>query len=164
LADTIVIFGCAVLRDGAPSPMLWRRVEAAAAFGRTLDDPRYVPTGAVGRHGPSEASVMARLLLGLGVPAERILLEETGTDTLSSARAVRRLVSSGAQRCYVASSGFHQYRCVFLLRMAGLDARFTPPPPPAVDPVRRWYWRLREIPAIPYDLLLMLGLRLTGRI
>ena len=80
----IVIFGAAVRPGGRPSTTLHRRVEAAAAFGERFADPLFVPTGGVGRFGPSEASVMAALLVSRGVPRDRILLEETGTDTLSS--------------------------------------------------------------------------------
>ena len=84
----IVIFGAAVRPGGRPSTTLHRRVEAAAAFGERFAEPLFVPTGALGVTAPSEASVMAGLLAGRGVPPDRILLEETGTDTLSSVRAV----------------------------------------------------------------------------
>jgi DUF218 domain len=90
----IVIFGAAVRPDGSASAALRHRVQAAAAFGATRSAPVFLPTGAVGRYGPSEASVMAALLCDYGVPAERIILEETGTDTLSSVRAVVRLCRS----------------------------------------------------------------------
>jgi hypothetical protein len=92
----IVIFGAAVRPGGGPSTTLRHRVEAAAAFGARLTAPLYLPTGAKGRHGASEASVMARLLRETGVPPDRILLEETGTDTLSSVRAVARMLTGTA--------------------------------------------------------------------
>jgi vancomycin permeability regulator SanA len=152
-----------VRADGGPSITLRRRVEAAAAFGARFAAPLYVPTGATGRYGPSEASVMARLLRGLGVPAEGILLEEKGTDTLSSVRAVARLIS-GTAAVYVATSGYHRARCLVLLRLAGIRANACPPPPPAENLLVRWYWRLRELPAIPYDVVVLLGLRLAGRV
>jgi uncharacterized SAM-binding protein YcdF (DUF218 family) len=106
---------------------------------------------------------MAGVLLALRVPADRIITEETGTDTLSSARAVARLLRWVAGPVYVATSGFHQPRCVALLRLAGLDARFTPPPRPATNLAKRWYWRLREVPALPYDVALIVFPRLFGR-
>jgi uncharacterized SAM-binding protein YcdF (DUF218 family) len=160
----IVIFGAAVRLDGSPSTTLRRRVEAAAAFGRTLPGVLYVPTGAVGRHGPSEASVMAELLKDLGVAAGQIVLEETATDTLSSVRAVRRLVAG--RTVYAATSAYHLPRCVALLRLAGVPARACPPPrvPAARSFRRRWFWRLREGAALPYDAALVLLLRLTGRL
>ena len=164
----IVIFGAAVRPDGTPSRTLRHRVEAAVQYGSGLNQPVFMPTGAVGRYGASEASVMARLLRASGVQGDRIVLEETGTDTVSSVRAVRRLMRDrpAGTPVFAATSGYHLLRCVLLLRLAGLPARSAPPPSfPAARLWRtRWYWRLREAAALPYDVLLMLGLRLTGRV
>jgi uncharacterized SAM-binding protein YcdF (DUF218 family) len=164
----IVIFGAAVRPDGRASNTLRRRVDAAARFGRRFRAPLFIPTGAVGRFGASEASVMGALLRDFGVPEPRLLLEETGTDTLSSVRAVRRLLKR--QRIvapvYAASSAYHLPRCLLLLRLAGIPAHPCPPPefPAAGSRGLRWYWRLREVPAVPYDAALTLGLRLIGRL
>jgi vancomycin permeability regulator SanA len=162
---TIVVFGAAVGPGGVPSNTLRRRVEAAAAFGACHVAPRFVVTGAVGRHGPSEASVMADLLAGFGVPAERIVLEETGHDTLSSVRACAGLLRGGGP-VHVATSAYHLPRCVLLLRIAGVAARACPPPavPAARRLSRRWRWRLREAAALPFDAVLALWLRATGRL
>jgi uncharacterized SAM-binding protein YcdF (DUF218 family) len=163
----IVIFGAAVRPGGRPSTTLHRRVEAAAAFGERFADPLFVPTGAVGRFGPSEASVMAALLVSRGVRQERILLEETGTDTLSSVRAVAALVRrhAAAAPVFAATSLYHLPRCLLLLRLMGIPAH--PAIPPAVPAATRWwrrlYWWLREVPALPYDVALALLLRLRGQ-
>jgi uncharacterized SAM-binding protein YcdF (DUF218 family) len=162
----IVIFGAAVRPDGSASPTLRRRVEAAARLGARLPDPLYIPTGAQGRFGPAESHVMADLLRSLGVPAARIIEEPTGTDTLSSARAcaalLRRLGHAGP--VLAATSRFHLTRCVLLLRILGLPARPVPigGSAGAEGWARRWYWRLREVPAIPYDAALALWHRLRG--
>ncbi len=164
----IVMFGAAVRPDGQPSATLRHRVAAAARFGAGLERPLYLPTGAKGRFGAAEATVMAGLLRQLGVAEADILPELTGTDTLSSALACTRLLRARghAGAVFAASSGYHLPRCVLLLRLAGLPARAAPPPPfPAAGRLgRRWYWRLREVPAVPYDAVLMLWARLTGRI
>lgn len=106
------------------------RTEAAARFGATLPSPLYLPTGAIGRHGPSEASVMRRLLMELGVPPEDIVLEETGTDTLSSVLALRLLLRQHPDigHVYAATSAYHLPRCVLLLWLAGVRAKPCPPP------------------------------------
>ena len=162
----IVIFGAAVRPDGTASDTLLRRVAAAAAFGAVQDQPLYVPTGAVGRHGPSEASVMAGLLAGFGVLAENIMLEETGTDTLSSARAVARLLRGHRGPVFAASSAYHLPRCLALLRIAGLRAEKCPPPPlPTATGIgKRWFWRLREMAATPWDIAIISALQLSGRV
>ncbi len=161
----IVIFGAAVRADGTPSPTLRARVEAAAAFGARFARPLYIPTGAKGRHGEAEAIVMARLLRQAGVRDESILLETTGTDTLSSVRAVRRLLPRATQ-LYAATSAYHLPRCLLLLRLAGIRARACQPPRATASTRlwRRWFWRLREAPALPYDALLVVWLRVTGRL
>ena len=162
----IVIFGAAVRADGSPSTTLRRRVEAAAAFGARHPAVRYVPTGAVGRYRPSEARVMAGLLHGFGVPDSAIVLEETGTDTMSSALAAARLLRGHAGPVYVATSLYHLPRCRMLLLLAGCPARACPPPafPAARRLTTRWYWRLREMVALPVDLVLMLLHRLLHRL
>lgn len=140
---------------GRPSTTLVLRTEAAAVFAQRFSAPLFVPTGAVGRHGPSEASVMAALLESRGIPGERILLEETGTDTLSSARAVVALLLGHAVDApvFAASSLYHLPRCLLLLRLLGVRARAAVPPavPASLRWQRRCYWWLREIPALPYD-------------
>ncbi len=152
---------------GRPSTTLVLRVEAAATFAARFANPLFVPTGAVGRHGPSEASVMGALLEGRGVPAQRILLEETGRDTLSSVRAVMALLRSRgvAAPVFAASSLYHLPRCILLLRLLGVPARAAMPPtvPAATHWYRRCRWWLREALALPYDTMLALLLRLRGQ-
>lgn len=108
---------------------------------------------------------MAALLIGRGVPPADILLEETGTDTLSSVRAVVALLRAHQLTApvFAATSGYHLPRCLLLLRIAGVAARACPPPPAQTDLWQRWYWRLREAPAIPYDAMLGLLLSLRRR-
>lgn len=164
----IVIFGAAVRRDGRPSAVLHARVSAAAAFGQGFKHPLFIPTGGQGRFGPPEAHVMRDLLLTAGVAPDRIVMEHTARDTLESVRAVRHMLRARGYggTAYVATSAYHQPRCVLLCRLAGIKAeRATPPPVPASTRFwRRWYWRLREVPALPYDAALVLGLRLFGRL
>lgn len=165
-APAIVIFGAAARPGGEPSGTMRRRVQAAVRFGSRFPNAFYVPTGGVGHYGPSEASLMADLLRGHGVPDARILPEETGTDTLSSVRAVAALLRARghAGPVYAATSAYHLPRCVLLLRLAGLPAHPCPPPPaPASRSFRkRWYWRLREVLALPWDVALMLAARLRA--
>ena len=141
---------------------------AAAVFARRFPAALFVPTGGVGRHGDAEAVVMARLLRSLGVPGRRILIEPTGTDTLSSVRAVARLLRRAGirGRFMLATSAYHLPRCVLLLRLAGLRAQRRPAAAGAGGPRtgQRWFWRLREVPAVPWDAGLMLALRLTRRL
>ena len=107
---------------------------------------------------------MAGMLEARGVPRARILLEETGTDTLSSARAVEALLRTRriVAPVFVATSLYHQPRCLLVLRLLGVRARPAVPPvlPAATRWWRRCYWWLREVPAIPYDAILAVWWRI----
>ena len=148
----LIIFGAAVRRDGQPSNALIGRTKAAFDVGGPAAT--YMPTGAIGRYGPSEASVMAALLMRWGVPPENLVLEETGRNTLSSVRACARLLHGRTGPVWVATSGYHLPRCLVLLRLAGVRARACPSPAPASRWRHRWYWRLREGLALPVDVVL----------
>jgi uncharacterized SAM-binding protein YcdF (DUF218 family) len=158
----IVIFGAAVRPDGRPSETMRRRVAAAVELGEALGgDPLFVPTGGQGRHGPPESAVMAKLIRDWGIDPSRILEEPTGTDTLSSARAVAALLRGRVGTVHPVSSGYHLPRCALLLRLMGLPvgqgraARAGPG-------FSEWRWRMRELPALPYDAALALWHRGRG--
>ena len=159
--------GAAVRPDGSPSHALAERVAAALAWGEAQPTPPiYVPTGAVGRHGPAESEVMARLLRDAGVPDARIRQEPTGTDTFSSVLACIALLRGHRGALHVATQAYHLPRTLLLFQLAGRSARAVPPPrgPAAGASLARWRWRLREVPALPYDAALMVWARLCGRV
>ncbi len=155
----IVIFGAAVRPGGQPSNTLRLRVEAALGLGRRLRRPLYLPSGGLGLHPPAEAAVMAALLRQAGVAAADILIDDTAPDTLASVRNTAALLRARGHRgpVYAATSAYHLPRCVLLLRLAGLAARPCPPPrvPAATSPLKRWRWRLREVAAVPWDVLML---------
>lgn len=158
----IVIFGAAIRPDGSPSGALRDRVGAAVRFGRRLlPPPVYIACGGQGRYGPPEAEVMAELLMDRGVHPDFIVPDADSRNTFRSAVFVAELLQGHGGPVYAATSAYHLPRCVLLLGMAGLDAHRSPP---AIGPAssrwwRRCWWRLRELPAIPVDCLLMLWFR-----
>jgi vancomycin permeability regulator SanA len=159
----IVIFGAAVRPDSRPSETMRRRVTAAVELGEALGgDVIFVPTGGQGQHGPAESAVMAKLLRDWGIDPARILEEPTGTDTLSSARAVAAMLWGRAEAVHPVSSGYHLRRCAVLLRLMGLPVARgrAAAPGPGFSDLR---WRLREVPALPYDAALAVWHRLRGR-
>ena len=161
----VVIFGAAVRPDGTASGVMRLRVAAALAMGERLVDPIYMPTGGQGRFGRPEASVMAELLADAGIPPGQIVEEPTAVNTFRSALACARLLGPERRPVYVATSAYHMARCVLLLRLAGVRA-WPGRAPQAVASRRwrrRWYWRLRELPAIPLDGALMIMTRLWPR-
>jgi len=165
--DYYVVFGAAVRPGGLPSGTLSRRVLGALASARANTNEgreRFLLTGGIGEHGPSEAEVMARLLRAEGVPDERIVLEPESKDTLESvARCSEILVARGdAARVHVCTSPYHSLRCALLFRILGVRARVAAMPGDR-GALGLWTWSYywaRDLIAIPYDALLALTIRL----
>ena len=122
-----VVLGTQVLPGGRPSRTLEARVRHAArlhAAGR-LD--RVLVTGGVGKHPPSEAEVMARILRREGVPREDIRLEDEAESTWDSARLVAGIVAGeGVEEVLAVTDPLHCVRTVAAFRRAGLIARAEP--------------------------------------
>ena len=165
MRPVVIIFGAAVRPDGRPSGAMRLRVAAALETGRHLADPLYMPTGGQGRFGRPEAEVMADALVEHGVSRDAIWVEPTAVNTLRSALACARLLGRSKRRAYVATSAYHMPRCLVLLRLAGVRARpgCVPGVPASQQWGKRWFWRLREVPALPVDAVLVVAARLKQR-
>ena len=152
----IIIFGAALRPDGTPSVAMRRRVAAAVRFASERPGAIFIPTGGETGRGPAEWQAMSALLAAEGVSPDHIQPEPTAMDTLDSILACRVLLAKGTGPVFAATSRFHMPRCILLLWFVGIPARSVPIDS-SDDPKiwRRWYWRLREIPALIWDLLLL---------
>lgn len=161
-APAIVIFGAAVRADGRPSPALARRIGYGLEAATDLRHAPILCSGAIGREGPSEASVMAAALKARGVEPARIVLDEESRDTLQSVIATARFLKGrGLTRCIVCSDRYHVPRIRLLLAALGV-ATTAGPLLPGRGGTRLAYWlkmTFREVLAIPYDLAIVLARR-----
>jgi uncharacterized SAM-binding protein YcdF (DUF218 family) len=161
-----VIFGAAVQADGQPSPALRRRIEGALSAAIGQRSARFMPTGGAGKSGFVEAEVMRRILLKSGVPAEHIVVEPRGRNTLESARLCTALLSTAANvECVVpCTSPYHLARCAVLLRLEGWRVRRVRMPSD-LRMVPWWklsFYYLKECAALPCDVVLLLLQRLLS--
>ncbi len=106
-----VVLGTQVLPGGRPSRTLDARVRHAARLYAEGRIGRVVVTGGVGKHPPSEAEVMARILREEGVPEGDVLLEDEAESTWDSARLVAALVAEeGVSEVLVVTDPLHCVR------------------------------------------------------
>lgn len=158
----IVIFGAAVLPGGGPSPSLQGRIEYGRAAAFAHPNARVLCSGGVGRWGGSEASVMAEVLVRQGVAVERLILDEVSLDTLQSVVVTLGQVrSQAASQVIVCSDDYHLPRIQLMLRVLGV-ASWRGPVPRGRGRASQRHWikmSLREMVAIPYDLVIVLARR-----
>jgi uncharacterized SAM-binding protein YcdF (DUF218 family) len=99
----------------------------------------------VPRAGRTEAAVMRELLLGAGVPASRIILEDRARTTLEnfacSGPILRRL---GAGRVLLVTDAWHMTRALLLARRHGLLPEPSPVPQSPGGRLASLGWVLRD--------------------
>ena len=122
-----VVLGTQVLPGGEPSRTLDARVRHAARLHAEGRVDRILVTGGVGKHPPSEAEVMARVLREEGVPGEAVRLEDVAESTWDSARFVAALAAAeGVAEVLAVTDPLHCVRTVAAFRRAGLIAWAEP--------------------------------------
>ncbi|WP_049962873.1 YdcF family protein [Ruminococcus sp. HUN007] len=119
--SAVVVLGCQV-RNGVPSRMLKRRLDAALTYLETDTD---VPVVVSGGQGPdeaiSEAECMKRYLAEHGIPESRIIMEDKSANTDENlVFSFEKLDERGISRDIVlVSDGYHQYRAQHMAKRHG---------------------------------------------
>ena len=96
--DFIIVLGCAIRKDGTPTPLLRGRLDRALAFANrqeaeTGKAPVFVLSGGQGADEcVSEAECMRRWLAEQGVPEDRMILEDRSTDTAENMAFSKKLI------------------------------------------------------------------------
>lgn len=142
-ADCVVVPGARVYSDGTPAPMLQARIEHAVALLKAGRAKGVIFTGGYGASGPCEAMESRRVAMALGVPADRIFIEDRSHTTCGNFfYAAEVMRAQGWTSCLVATDPFHVKRCLMICRDLGITAY---PAPVFASPgytwprLRAWY-------------------------
>jgi len=126
-ADCLIVLG-AGLRNGAPSLILRRRLNAAVDYLQERGDIPVIVTGGLGRgQTVTEAEAMFRYLRDRGVSEDLILKEDRSTSTRENlAFSVTLMQENGLDtentKVAVVTNEFHLYRAKLIAGKQGLDA------------------------------------------
>jgi uncharacterized SAM-binding protein YcdF (DUF218 family) len=126
-ADVVVVLGAAQY-NGKPSKVLEARLNHAKSLleGGVAD---HIVTGGGRRAGDNytEADAGARWLAAHGVPRDRVIEVDQGTDTLGTLRAVAEEVKArGWKSAVIVSDPWHSLRARTMAADLGLDAWTSP--------------------------------------
>lgn len=139
-ADVILVMGAAEYR-GRPSPVLRARLDHALELYRRKLAPRILTTGGAGGDPTfTEGGVGRSYLMGKGVPAEAIVVEDKGESTVYSVALAGEIMRRmGLRSAIVVSDGYHIFRVKRMLESDGLIAYGSPRKDSSPDPPReRW--------------------------
>ncbi|MBP1159368.1 uncharacterized SAM-binding protein YcdF (DUF218 family) [Rhodococcus sp. PvR044] len=126
-ADAIVVLGAAQY-SGTPSSVFEARLEQAVKLFNRGVAPTVVTVGGK-QEGDvyTEAASGRNYLIGRGVPGDRIIAVEEGSDTLRSVEGVsREMGERGMNSAVLVSDPWHSLRTRTMARDAGLEAWTAP--------------------------------------
>lgn len=125
--SVVVVLGAQVRAGGKPSRALRARTRHAGDMYFRGEAAMIVVSGGVGEHPPSEASIMADILAGAGVPREKILPEAASLSTRHSAHHVAVLARErGVRRVTLVTDPLHCVRAASAFRAEGLEVAAEP--------------------------------------
>ena len=121
---TVVVLGCKV-RDGAPSLMLSRRIDAAYEYLSAHDGVYAVVSGGQGSDEIiSEAKCMKDCLVEKGIAPERIFMEDKSVNTEENLRFSKKIIKDNGlpEKITIVTDNFHQLRAEMIAEKYGIEA------------------------------------------
>ncbi|MBQ4511521.1 MAG: YdcF family protein [Anaerolineaceae bacterium] len=142
IVDFLIILGCGLEKDGTPTTILQKRLDAAISFAedqkkRSGKELYFVLSGGQGEDEiQSEAASMKYYLLGRGFSAKKMLLENQSKSTRENMNYSAKIILAHQPNPAAAfvSSNFHIFRGGFYAIQAGLKAVGIS------SPVKWYYW------------------------
>lgn len=144
--DAAIVLG-ASLWHNKPSPALRERLNTALQLYRSGKVNYIILAGGLGNdEQQSEAQAMKTYLLGHGVPAEKMILEDKSRNTKENLRNTKTLLNKKPiHSLYLVTHDYHLYRALIYAQQADLDVS----PAPAHSTVLFGpYHKLRECAAL----------------
>ena len=128
--DFLIILGCAIRRDGTPSPLLKDRLDRAIAFRnkQLADTGKELVFVTSGGRGPdeviSESAAMKRYLLENGIPERSILEEDRSTNTFENMKFSREKIEeqTAAAKIAFSTTNYHVFRSGLFARRVKMRA------------------------------------------
>lgn len=107
----IVILGYGLKPDGSMRAILYHRVLTGLAIAQSFPQSPVIVTGGNPQNGRTEADAMRSMLMLLGVPASRIIVEPRANSTVQNAQfSVPLAKQAGASGIILVTSSTHQDR------------------------------------------------------
>lgn len=144
--DYVVVLGAQVKGD-APSRALHKRLKKALEYAQENENTVLILSGGQGSgEDITEAECMRRWLAERGVLPQRLVLEETSTNTMENLKFSDELTGCAQTRTGILSNNFHVYRAVELAKKLGYEQ--TEGIAAESDPIMQVHYVVREIFAL----------------
>jgi vancomycin permeability regulator SanA len=142
-SDLGVVLGNKVERDGQPGAALKSRLDEALLLYRQGRFPLVLVSGAHGKEGFDEGTVMKRYLTARGVPDAAVIADNEGVNTWATARDAAALMRArGLKSAMVVSQYYHVPRTRLAFERFGVRPLYW---------AHAHYWNWRDVYAVPRE-------------
>lgn len=126
--DVIILLGGGIYDEspdfsgiGIPTEDMTTRIVTAARLQKKLGIPIIISTGKVFKHRKSEAPIVRRFLIDLGMPSDKVIMEDKSRDTIENAKYSTDICKkSGFEKPILVTSAYHMRRAVMSFEKTGL--------------------------------------------
>ena len=118
--DCILVLGCKVHSDGAPSAMLEDRLRRSVELFHTGAAPKLLMSGDHGTTTYNEVQSMKQYGIDNGIASSDIFMDHAGFSTYESMYRAKEIFQ--AKKILIVTQEYHLYRAIYVARSLGLDA------------------------------------------
>ncbi len=145
-----LVLGAGLERNGKPSEILVDRLMTAVDLFHAQKVDYLVMSGST-RENYNEPEAMISAARGYGVPDTVLFSDGYGNSTLDSCINLKKNYSPSS--VLIISQNFHLPRALLLQRLLGVEAFGIAAQNHHFSIIKKSYWNLREVFALPYNLL-----------
>lgn len=107
---------------GTPSGEMLERTVTAVRIQKRLNVPIIVTGGVVFKGRAAEAPIVKRFLVDLGVPSERVIIEDKARDTIENAKYSKEICErNGYKNPILVTAAYHMKRAVLSFKKVDMD-------------------------------------------
>lgn len=140
-----IVFGAGLWRDGSPTPVLRDRVATAVELYFQGKVNKLLMSGDNRVDNYNEPAAMEEFAIGLGVPAEDIILDYAGQRTYDTCFRAKEIF--GLQDAILVTQEFHLPRAIYTCNSLGVDALGVAADRREYRRRQSAFWQLREVAA-----------------
>lgn len=145
VAESAIVFGAGLRRDGTPTTVLRDRVKAAVELYKAGKVKKLLLSGASQHEKYNEPAAMAAYAQDLGIPASALIQDDGGRSTYDSCIRAKQVYH--LDNVLLVTQSFHLPRALFICSQLGINSKGV-----SADLRNYWissliFWNLRELPA-----------------
>ena len=118
--DCVVVLGCFVHENGAPSHMLEDRLKRGVALYELGAAPKLLMSGDHGTEGYDEVDAMKHYAVDRGIPSEDVFMDHAGFSTYETMYRAKEVFA--AEKIIIVTQEYHLYRSLYIAEALGLEA------------------------------------------